>query len=92
MWGWHGGADGWSWLWMLPMMMLFWAPVVALVAWLVRGGTAGGGRRAGDLDAIDAEEIARRAYARGEISRERFSEISEDLRESRGERGAGDGT
>ncbi|MEE8336480.1 MAG: hypothetical protein V3R95_00315 [Dehalococcoidia bacterium] len=71
------------------MMMLFWAPIVALVAWLVRGGPLGGGRRHDD---VDAEEIARRAYARGEISRERFSEINADLRGSRGERGAGDGT
>ncbi len=85
----HDGPDGWAWLWMVPMMALFWAPIVALVVWLVRGGAPGGRSPPDDLDAA---ELARRAYARGELSRERFNEVIQDLRESRTERGDEGGT
>jgi len=65
-------------------MVLFWVPLLVLIVWAVMRGfaarAAGGGRRdaRGD-EPDDARELARRAYARGEITRERFLEMVEDL-------------
>ncbi|MFW6202390.1 MAG: SHOCT domain-containing protein [Gemmatimonadota bacterium] len=76
------GAWGWG---MMFFMALFWIAVVALVVWLIirlsRGGegigrsdAAGGGR--GDR----AEAILRERYARGEIDREAYERMLDDLR------------
>jgi putative membrane protein len=54
-------------------MVLFWVAVVWLFARFVRPGDQGISR---DESAI---EIARRRYARGEISREEFEQIRRDL-------------
>lgn len=65
---------------MMFSMWLFWLVVVALVAWLVlrlmRGGGAPWDRNLGDR----AEAILRERYARGEIDRETYERMLEDLR------------
>ena len=33
MWGYY---DGWSWLWMIPTMLLIWGAVIAVAIWGVR--------------------------------------------------------
>lgn len=81
MWHVHDGGD---WAWMGFFMVLFWVPFLLLIAWVVLRGFgdlgAGGGRRDERGEESDsARELARRAYARGEITRERFLEIVEDL-------------
>jgi putative membrane protein len=63
MWGY---TDGSSWLWMVPMMLLFWGGVIALVIFGVRAFS--GPRSTGD----PAIETLRRRLAAGEIGQEEF--------------------
>ena len=67
---WHDGGLG-GWLAMALLMVAFWAGVIVLVIWLVRGGAfqqARGGRtnRPSALDTLDER------FARGEIDREEY--------------------
>lgn len=86
MWDWHGGPDGWGWLWM-GLMMIVWLPLLVLLVWALRqfGQTAHpppAPPREPDRGAeaeSDALEIARRRYARGEVDREQYLQIIEDL-------------
>ncbi len=57
------------------MVTLLWLPWAGLALWLAR--QVGRGRSINE-DA-DATELARRAYATGEVSRERFLEMMADL-------------
>lgn len=84
MWHWHhdGGWGGWGggdWVSMALMMLLIWLPILLIGFFLVRAlaGPRGGGNEARD----PAEDEARRAYARGEIDRERFQQVMRDLRD-----------
>lgn len=87
MWMWPVGSVGWGWLTMVVMMALFWVPVLLLAAWGTRAllglGARGGG---GTAVEADARELARRGYARGEFTRERFMQIMEDLDRTEGVR------
>lgn len=81
MWHWGDGAMGTGdWIGMVFTMVLVWLPVIVLGFFLLRalaGPSSGHGPERGD----GAEEEARRAYARGEIDRERFQQIIQDLRD-----------
>jgi putative membrane protein len=79
MWAWHDGPDGWGWIWMTLMMAFFWLPLLLALVWVVRQWTPAGGPPPRSPGEPDAKEIARRAYARGELGRERFIEIIADL-------------
>jgi uncharacterized membrane protein len=91
---WHDGLSGWDWLWMTMMMGVVWIPIVLVVLWAIwslsRPGAPG---RMGDGDRRDDPlEVAQRTYARGEISRERYLDIVEDLKATGGirhDRGGG---
>ena len=66
---------------MMGIGLLFWllviAGVVALVVWAVRNAS---GRGTGSArQGADALEIARRRYASGEISKEKFEQLKSDL-------------
>lgn len=78
MWHWHGEWNSGEWLSMSIMMLLVWLPLLLVVALALRSLIAPGRSSAGS-----AEEEARRAYARGDIDRERFQQIMQDLREHR---------
>lgn len=69
MWGYY---DGWSWIWMAAMMVLFWGGIVALVVFAIR---AFAPHRGGD-QAID---ILRRRLASGEISQEDYDKTRSAL-------------
>jgi uncharacterized membrane protein len=58
--------DGWNWLWMMPMMLLFWGGAIALTIWAVRAFASN--RAMGD----PAIETLRRRLAAGEISQDEF--------------------
>lgn len=76
--GMWGDWDSWGWwLFMVPMMLVFWGGLIWLVVWLVRQ-SSGGASQASSRE-TDAVELARRRYARGEISREEFDQIRRDL-------------
>jgi putative membrane protein len=69
MWGYY---NGWSWLLMAPMMLLFWGGIVALVVFAVRA--LSGGK--GSDQAID---MLRRRLASGEITRDEFDKTRKVL-------------
>ena len=73
MWGVHDGM-GWWMAFGAIWMVLFWGLIIWLIAWGI-GQVTSGGRRSDD----DSVEIARRRYARGEITREQFEQLSRDL-------------
>jgi putative membrane protein len=58
--------NGWSWVWMSVMMVLFWGGLVVFGVWAVRSFADRG---------HTPLEIARERFARGEITREQFEEI-----------------
>lgn len=73
-WGWYGmGFLGWL------FMLLFWGLIIVglvlLVRWFWEQGRSGAAGGAGDPPL----EILRRRYARGEITREEFERMKEDL-------------
>ena len=70
MWGYY---DGWSWLWMAGMMVLFWGGVIALAVVVIRAIV---GPRGGDL----ATDVLRRRLAAGEISQDEFDKIRKSLK------------
>jgi putative membrane protein len=79
----HWGSAGLAWpgiLIMMIVMLLFWGGLVVLVAlglWaLLRTGRTTA--RRGDTT-LDALEIARGRYASGEISREEYERLRQDL-------------
>lgn len=69
MWGY---SDGWSWIWMASMMVLFWGGVIALAVVVIRAITP---HRGGD----QALDVLRRRLAAGEISHEEFEKIRKSL-------------
>jgi len=78
-WGWDTG--GWWWLgmiWMMLLPVLVLVLVVYLIVWAARsaGGPAGRMPRGTQEAAL---EIARLRYARGEITREQYLQLVEDL-------------
>ncbi len=78
MWHWHGDWNSGEWLSMSVMMLVVWLPLLLLVGIALRSLLMPGTR-----PSASAEEDARRAYARGEIDRDRFQQIMQDLREHR---------
>lgn len=75
-----GAMDG-AWGWgMMFFMMLFWIVLIALVVWLVIRLTRSGGDAGGGGDRGRAEQILRERYARGEVDRETFERMLDDLR------------
>ena len=64
MWPYYG--DGWTWLWMGGMMVVFWGGVVLLAAWLIRSI----GRPSGSGD--DPMTRLRSRLASGEITPDEF--------------------
>jgi len=68
---------------MFVMMAAVWLPLLVLLLWAMRywnrppadGHSTG---RSAEREP-DARELARRAYARGELDRERFLQLMEDL-------------
>jgi putative membrane protein len=83
----HDGGMGWWMVWGSVMMILFWGGIIALAVWTVQSlirreqGTAQG-PSIGPAPGAPREEpleIARQRYAKGEISREEFEQIRNDL-------------
>lgn len=72
-WGWAWIAFGWLW------MLLFWGGIIALVIWIVRRLTE---RSEARIDRPSPLEIAKSRYARGEITREAYEQLRNDLQQS----------
>lgn len=56
--------DGWTGLWLLGMMMVFWGTVILLAAWVIRS--------MGRSNENDAMAILRKRLAAGEISQDEY--------------------
>jgi putative membrane protein len=69
MWGY---VDGWSWLWMAAMMVLFWGGIIALAAFVIRSFT---GSKSND----QAMDVLRRRFASGEITQDEFEKTRKAL-------------
>ncbi len=84
---WYSGHDwGWGgWLIMALMMALFWGGMIVFGVWVVRSLLgAGSARREGPPPPEmhgprTALDILRERYARGEITREEYNQMREDL-------------
>lgn len=83
MWHWDYDLGGWGWIWMSLMMVVVWVPLLVAVLWALR---AFGQPTRGSTNPPDdggerptARDLARLAYARGELDRKRYLEILEDL-------------
>ncbi len=82
----HGG-DGWGWwmMWGGVMMVVFWGAIIGLIVWGVQAATRREDRQGGASGRPSAQppdDIAKERYARGEIGREEFEQITADLRSS----------
>jgi uncharacterized membrane protein len=69
MWGYY---DGWSWLWMAAIMVLFWGGIFAIVVYAIRAFT---GPRGTD----QAMDVLRRRFASGEITPDEFEKTRKAL-------------
>lgn len=80
----HDGGTGW-WIFGAIWMTLFWGTIIALVVWAISRFSGGGtsatepSARSAQLQEDSAVEIARKRYARGEITREEFEQLRRDL-------------
>ncbi len=86
-----GMGGGWFvWLIALLLFLLLVGGLIAVVVWLVSrgpsgthsasGGRASGGRASGGrASGEDAMDVLRRRYANGEISREEYQRMRQDL-------------
>ena len=77
MWNWWDLPAGMGW-WMgfgVIWTIIFWVGLIALIVWAIKKLTGGGSTtsRNSPLD------IARERYAKGEISREEFEQLKQDL-------------
>ena len=68
------GRNGWGWMWMGLMMILFWGGLIVLAVLLLRGGGFGGRKEETGTSASgpDASEILRARFARGEITEDEY--------------------
>lgn len=85
--GWDYGVWGWGWMIFGSLMMvLFWGGLIALVVLAVRGLTGGnqrqGSDRAESAPSSSPLDILQTRYAKGEITREEFEQIRDDLKRS----------
>lgn len=74
----HWGDYGWGWGmgfgWVF--MIAFWIIVIAVIVFIVKAVTGGQRKNEGDESALD---IIKKRYAKGEISKEDFDRMKDDL-------------
>ncbi len=75
----HSWEYGWTWGMSMGVgMLIFWVLVIVAMVYLIRYLARGmGGRNIREETALD---ILKKRYARGEISREQYEQMREDLK------------
>ena len=63
---WQYAGDGWTWLWMTGMMVVFWGAIILAAVWIVRGLSSAKPR---DDEAIST---LRNRLAAGQINQDEF--------------------
>ena len=74
--GWDHMGGGW-WTVMMIGMVAFWALVIVLIVWVIRGGL--GDLRAGGPETLTPLEILDRRFAEGSITVDEYKERREAL-------------
>ena len=73
---------GWGWMaFGMVWMVIFWGGIIALAVWAVSRLT-GDREKGGDQRKLEGQsplDIAKERYARGEITREQFEQLRQDL-------------
>ena len=72
MWWPLGTAMGW---WIIVWTVIFWGGLIAVIVWGIKKTTEKGG----STSKRNPLDIAKERYAKGEISREEFEQIKNDL-------------
>jgi putative membrane protein len=78
MWTMHDGM-GWWMVFGGVWVILFWVALIALIVWVIRRIADRGHGDARGPEKLDALEIAKMRYARGEITKEQFDQLKRDL-------------
>jgi putative membrane protein len=80
--GWDAGS---GWL-MLLWMLIFWGAILAfgasLLRWILSANQTGQSYPSAHNNRTSAKDIAQQRYARGEISRDEYRQIIQDLSDS----------
>lgn len=84
-----GGLGGLGWLGMglgMVIQLGFWVLIIYIAVRLVRGVTLGKSSEDGNYNLVTknqftAKEILKQRYAKGEITREQYHEIAEEIKE-----------
>ncbi len=71
-WGNYGWGMGFGWVWMI----VFWALAIAGIVYIVQAVLRGSGRRDQRESPLD---ILKKRYAKGEIDKEEFERMRDDL-------------
>jgi putative membrane protein len=74
---WWFGYPGWWTIGMVILMVAFWGGIIALIVWAVSRFTRSENRHGGKKQ--DPLDIAKERYAKGEITKEQFEQIRNDL-------------
>ncbi len=79
--GWYGAYGSWSWIINLVFSLLVFGGLIWLVVWAVRRMTSASGPGFSGLGggSSAAREILQARYARGEITREEYQQMLDDL-------------
>lgn len=74
--------DGWGWFFWIMMisMIIFWAAIIAVIFLLIRWLAYPGGRPPTPSEKDRALQILNERYAKGEISKEEYERMKEDLK------------
>lgn len=77
---WHfGDGMGWWMVWGVLMMILFWGAIIALVVWVVQSLSSRDSGSTSSPAGRSPLDIAKERYARGDINRQEFEQIKQDL-------------
>jgi putative membrane protein len=74
MWGWHEGM-GWWMTFGGIFFVLFWGAIIALIIW----GISKLSKKGDSSEKANPLDIVKERYAKGEISKEEFDNIKQDL-------------
>ncbi len=76
---WNHGTSWTGMIFGVVMMLLFWGGLIAAAVIILRAVFGAGGRAKSGPQDEDALEILKKRYARGDISKDEYQEMRDDL-------------
>jgi putative membrane protein len=70
---------GYGLIWMIPLLVIFWGGLIALIVWGIRAARKQDEARVVISEKRGPLDMAKERYAQGEISKEEFEQIKKDL-------------